>query len=150
MKAVLQRVSGARVRVDGGVVGEVGRGLMLLLGVMKGDSEAVGRRLAERVARFRCFPDSEGRMNLSALDEGLGVLVVSQFTLAADGRKGRRPSFDQAAPPAEAEPLYLDFVEQLRGLGLEVATGRFGAMMQVELVNDGPVTFVFEEGGVDP
>lgn len=145
MKAVLQRVSGASVSVEGQLVGEVGRGLMVLLGVMKGDSASVGQRLAERVARFRCFPDAEGRMNLSALDEGLSVLVVSQFTLAADGRKGRRPSFDQAAAPADAEPLYEDFVGHLRGLGLDVATGRFGAMMQVQLTNDGPVTFVFEE-----
>lgn len=145
MKAVVQRVSEARVEVGGEVVGAVGRGMLVLLGVLKGDGEEQARRLAEKLARFRFFPDAQGRMNLSALDAGLGALVVSQFTLAADGRKGRRPSFDQAEAPALAEPLYGFFVDCLREQGLAVATGRFGADMRIPLVADGPVTFVLEE-----
>lgn len=145
MKAVIQRVSAARVLVGGEVVGEVGRGMLVLLGVMRGDGPREVQRLAERVARFRFFEDAQGRMNLAAAEVGGAALVVSQFTLAADGRKGRRPSFDRAAPPGEAEPLYEAFAAALRGLGLEVATGRFGARMAVELSNDGPVTFVIEE-----
>jgi D-tyrosyl-tRNA(Tyr) deacylase len=150
LKAVLQRVSRAEVRVDGEVVGAVGRGALVLLGVLDGDTEQDAERLAARIARFRYFRDDAGRMNLSALDlgangEDVGVLVVSQFTLSADGRKGRRPSFDRAAHPDVAEPLYARFCDALRALGLEVATGRFGAMMDVELVNDGPVTFVLDE-----
>lgn len=145
MKAVVQRVTRAEVRVDGAVVGRVGPGMLVLLGVMRGDGEREARALAGKLALFRCFRDDDDKMNRSALDCGAGVLVVSQFTLAADGRKGRRPSFDRAAPPAEAEPLYELFVLKLRGHGLVVATGRFGARMEVELVNDGPVTFVLEE-----
>ena len=145
MKAVVQRVTRAAVLVDDEVVGEIGRGMLVLLGVMRGDGEAEAERLAERVARFRFFPDEAGRMNRSALEIGGAALVVSQFTLAADGRKGRRPSFDRAAPPELAEPLYEGFLEVLRELGLAVACGRFGAMMEVELINDGPVTFLLEE-----
>ncbi|MEM9803395.1 MAG: D-aminoacyl-tRNA deacylase [Planctomycetota bacterium] len=150
MKAVVQRVSRAEVRVDGSVVGSVGRGTLVLLGVMKGDVPEDADRLAARIARFRIFPDDDGRMNRSAADliadgDTAGALVVSQFTLAADGRKGRRPSFDKAAPPDVAEPLVDRFCEALRGFSLRVETGRFGAMMQVELVNDGPVTFVIDE-----
>jgi len=145
MKAVLQRVDDARVVVDGRTVGQIGTGILVLLGVLAGDTSTDGRRLAERVARFRMFPDETGKMNRGALDEGHAVLVVSQFTLAADGRKGRRPSFDRALAPELAEPLYLDFVAALRELGLEVATGEFGALMRVELANAGPVTFVFDE-----
>ena len=145
MKLVVQRVSEAEVRVDGEVVGRIGQGMLVLLGVMKGDTEVQVQRLAERLAHFRFFPDAEGRMNLSVLDEGLGVLVVSQFTLAADGRKGRRPSFDRAAPPDLALSLYEAFVSQLKSRGLEVATGRFRTEMQVHLVGDGPATFVLEE-----
>ena len=141
MKAVVQRVRRASVRVDDEVVGEVGEGMLVLLGVMRGDDERCADRLAERIARFRFFADDEGRMNVSALDRGAAALVVSQFTLAADGRKGRRPSFDRAARPELAEPLCERFVERLRAMGLATATGRFGALMQVELVNDGPVTF---------
>jgi D-aminoacyl-tRNA deacylase len=133
------------VHVAGELVGEVGRGMLVFLGVMQGDQEALALRLAERVARFRFFPDERERMNRSALDEGLGALVISQFTLAADGRKGRRPSFDQAAPPELAEPLYEAFVARLRELGVPTETGSFGAKMSVALVNDGPVTFVLEE-----
>ena len=150
MKSVLQRVQRACVRVEGEVVGEIGPGLLVLLGVMRGDGEQEARRLAERIARLRCFEDEQGRMHHSALDLGRCILVVSQFTLAADGRKGRRPSFDRAAPPEEARELYEGFVEQLRGMGLGVETGRFQAKMAVELVNDGPVTFVFEEAPQQP
>ncbi len=144
MKAVLQRVTRAAVRVDGAPVGEIGAGVLVLLGVLKGDTAKECDELAQKTAQFRFFQDEQGKMNLSALDLRRALLVVSQFTLAADGSSGRRPSFDRAAPPAEAEPLYERFVAQLRALGLEVATGKFGAMMQVELVNDGPVTFVLE------
>jgi len=145
MKAVVQRVSRACVRVDGCVVGEIGAGTLVLLGVLRGDGPREARRLAERIARFRFFRDEQGRMNCSALELGRQVLVVSQFTLAADGRKGRRPSFDKAASPDLAEPLYEAFVAVLRELGLDTRTGRFGALMEVELVGDGPVTFVLEE-----
>lgn len=144
MKAVVQRVGRASVRVDGELVGEIGPGMLVLLGVLKGDGEKECDELAAKVAQFRFFEDAQGKMNLSALDLSRAVLVVSQFTLAADGSRGRRPSFDAAAPPALAEPLYERFVSRMRALGLETATGRFGASMQVELVNDGPVTFVLE------
>ena len=147
MRAVLQRVQRASVRVDGEVVGEIGPGVLVLLGVMAGDDVARADRLAAKVAGFRFFEDDDGRMNLALGEAGGAALVVSQFTLAADGRKGRRPSFDKAAPPSEAEPLYEHFVRALAGLGIHVATGRFGARMAVELLNDGPVTFVLDEEG---
>ncbi len=142
MIAVVQRVKRAAVRVDGEVVGRTGPGVVVLLGVLAVDGESEARGLAERIASFRMFADADGRMNRAAAEVGAGVLVVSQFTLAADGRKGRRPSFDRAAPPAQAEPLYLLFAARLSELGLPVETGRFGASMEVELVGDGPVTFV--------
>jgi len=145
LKAVLQRVSRAAVRVDGAVVGSCGGGVLVLLGVMKGDGEAEAERLAERLAHFRFFRDAEGRMNESLLDQGGEALVVSQFTLAADGKQGRRPSFDRAAPPELAEQLYEHFVRHLAALGSRVETGVFGALMEVELTNDGPVTFLLEE-----
>jgi D-tyrosyl-tRNA(Tyr) deacylase len=145
VKAVVQRVLRAAVRVEGEVVGSIGPGMLVLLGVLRGDGAGEAERLAERIARFRFFRDAEDRMNLSALDCDLSALVVSQFTLAADGRKGRRPSFERAAPPEIAETLYERFVEALRRCGLTVATGVFGARMEVELVNDGPVTFALEE-----
>lgn len=149
MKAVLQRVTHARVRTGGDVVGEIGPGLLILLGVMDGDGPSNLAELTERVAGYRVFEDAEGRMNRSLLDrlkagEPAGALVVSQFTLAADGRKGRRPSFDRAASPAIAEPLYEAFAERLAEMGLEVARGRFGATMEVELLNQGPATFLLE------
>jgi D-tyrosyl-tRNA(Tyr) deacylase len=143
--AVLQRVSRAKVHVAGSVVGAIDDGLLVLLGVLAGDSEAEAERLAERTATFRVFEDAEGRMNRSVVDVGGAVLVVSQFTLAADGRKGRRPSFDRAAPPAEAEPLYERFAAALARRGLRVATGVFGAKMDVESTNRGPATFVLTE-----
>ena len=140
MRAVCQRVTDARVRVDGALVGEVGPGLCVLLGVGRGDDEAAADRLAAKVARLRVFDG----LDRSLLDTGGGALVVSQFTLLADTRKGNRPSFSDAAPPAEAEPLYERFCAALRGLGVPVATGVFGASMQVELVNDGPVTLLLD------
>ena len=140
MRAVCQRVAEARVCVDGALVGEVGPGLCVLLGVGRGDDEAAADRLAAKVARLRVFDG----LDRSLLDTGGGALVVSQFTLLADTRKGNRPSFSDAAPPAEAEPLYERFCAALRELGVPVATGVFGASMQVELVNDGPVTLLLD------
>jgi D-tyrosyl-tRNA(Tyr) deacylase len=140
VRALLQRTSGARVRVDGEVVGEIGRGLVILLGVGPDDDEAVTDALARRATELRIFDDAEGRTNLSLLDVGGDALVVSQFTLYADTRRGRRPGFTGAAAPELAERLYLRFAETLRSIGVRVATGRFGAVMAVELVNDGPFT----------
>jgi len=137
---LLQRTSGARVRVGNEVVGEVGPGLVVLLGVGPDDDEAVADALARRVTELRIFDDADGRTNLSLTDVGGGALVVSQFTLYADTRRGRRPGFTGAAAPELAERLYVRFADDLRGLGVEVATGRFGAVMAVELVNDGPFT----------
>lgn len=145
MRVVVQRVTKGRVVVDGEEVGAVGMGMVVLVGVMRGDGEAQARALARRVAGFRFFRDDQDRMNLAAAEVGAGALVVSQFTLAADGKKGRRPSFDRAEVPEVAERLYLVFVEEMRAAGLVVATGRFGARMEVEMVGDGPVTFVMEE-----
>jgi D-tyrosyl-tRNA(Tyr) deacylase len=144
MKAVLQRVSRARVRVGGETAGEIGAGLCILLGVARGDDPAAASRLAEKAARLRIFENEEGRFDRSLLDVGGEALVVSQFTLIADTRKGQRPSFTDAAPPEEAEPVYEAFCETLRALGVRVATGVFGARMAVELENDGPVTIVLE------
>ena len=140
MRALLQRTSGARVRVGDEVVGEVGPGLVVLLGIGPDDDEAVADALARRVTELRIFDDADGRTNLSLTDVGGGALVVSQFTLYADTRRGRRPGFTGAAAPELAERLYVRFADDLRGLGVEVATGRFGAVMAVELVNDGPFT----------
>ena len=144
MRAVVQRVSSARVVVEGEVVGEIGGGLCVLLGVARGDGEADVERLAGRIARLRIFENEEGRFDRSLLDVGGAALVVSQFTLIADTAKGNRPSFTEAAPPEQAEPLYEAFCAALRELGVDVATGRFGARMAVELVNDGPVTIVLD------
>jgi D-aminoacyl-tRNA deacylase len=140
VRALLQRTSGARVRVVGEVVGEIGPGLVILLGVGPDDDEAVTDTLARRATELRIFDDAEGRTNLSLLDVGGDALVVSQFTLYADTRRGRRPGFTGAAAPELAERLYLRFAETLRSIGVRVATGRFGAVMAVELVNDGPFT----------
>jgi D-tyrosyl-tRNA(Tyr) deacylase len=140
VRALLQRTTAARVRVDGETVGEIGPGLVVLLGVGPDDDEATADVLARRVTELRIFDDAEGRTNLSLIDTGGAVLVVSQFTLYADTRRGRRPGFTGAAPPELAERLYERFAEALRGLGVAVATGRFGAVMAVELVNDGPFT----------
>jgi D-tyrosyl-tRNA(Tyr) deacylase len=142
VRAVLQRVSRASVRVDGELAGAIGPGLLVLVGVAAEDGEAEAVRLAGKVARLRIFENEHGRFDRSLLDTGGGALVVSQFTLIADTAKGNRPSFDRAAPPERAEPLYEGFCAELRALGVPVETGVFGARMAVELVNDGPVTIV--------
>ena len=140
MRALLQRTTGARVRVGDEVVGEIGGGLVVLLGVGPDDDESVADSLARRVTELRIFDDAEGRTNLSLVDVHGAVLLVSQFTLYADTRRGRRPGFTGAAAPDLAERLYQRVADSLRGLGVEVATGRFGEVMEVELVNDGPFT----------
>ncbi|HAD04728.1 MAG TPA: D-tyrosyl-tRNA(Tyr) deacylase [Desulfuromonas sp.] len=144
MKAVLQRVREAQVRVDDTIVGAIGPGLLLLLGVEKGDAEADADWLLRKTAELRIFSDEAGKMNLSLQDVAGGLLVVSQFTLAGNCAKGRRPSFDSAAPPDEGRRLYEFFVARARAQGLPVATGIFQADMQVALVNDGPVTFLLD------
>lgn len=144
MRAVLQRVTYGRVEVEGATVGEIGPGLLVLLGVAKGDSERDAEFLAAKVAQLRIFNDGDGKMNLSVLDTGGSVLVVSQFTLYGDCRKGRRPSFDSAAPPKEAQELYEHFVNALRQTAMRVETGIFQADMKVSLLNDGPVTLIVE------
>jgi D-tyrosyl-tRNA(Tyr) deacylase len=144
MRVVLQRVSRARVTVEGRVTGEIGRGLLLLAGFTDGDAEDALAWMADKIVGLRIFPDDEGKMNRSAQEIGGGLLVVSQFTLYGDARKGRRPSFVDAARPEVAIPLYERFVDLLRATGLPVGTGEFGAMMDVELVNDGPVTLILE------
>lgn len=140
MRAVVQRVSEASVAVEGQVVGAIGRGFLVLLGVTHSDGQAEAASLARKIAGLRIFEDAAGKFNLALADVGGAVLVVSQFTLYGDARKGRRPSFTDAARPEQAEPLCDWFVERLAGEGLTVQTGRFGAMMAVHLVNDGPVT----------
>jgi D-tyrosyl-tRNA(Tyr) deacylase len=144
MRAVVQRVSRAEVRVEQRVVGSIGAGFLVLLGVGKEDTVADAAYLAEKTAGLRVFQDAEGKMNASLADIGGAVLVVSQFTLYGDCRKGRRPSFDQAAPPDLANRLYEQYVALLRQSGLKVETGLFQAMMKVELVNDGPVTLLLD------
>lgn len=144
MRAVIQRVSSASVTVDGAVTGRIGTGLLVLLGVGKGDTEADAEALARKIAGLRVFQDDAGKMNLSVKDAGGALLVVSQFTLYGDTRKGRRPSFDLAAPPEEARRLYEAFVQAARAEGVAVETGVFQAMMSVSLVNEGPVTFLVE------
>ena len=144
MRAVVQRVSSAKVVVAENTVGEIGGGLMVLLGVEKEDTELDGRYLAEKIAGLRIFEDEAGKMNLSLPETGGGILVVSQFTLLGDCRQGRRPGFSAAAPPAEADRLYLFFCELLRQRSLGVATGIFRADMDVHLVNHGPVTFILD------
>lgn len=140
MRALIQRVSGASVTVDGEKVGKIGRGLLVLLGVGKKDSEIEADLLADKIANLRIFDDDAGKMNFSVLDVQGEVLVVSQFTLFADPRRGRRPSYIGAAPPEEANRLYEYFMERLRSTGIKVEAGRFQAMMDVDLVNNGPVT----------
>lgn len=144
MKLVIQRVASAAVRVDGAVVGEIGRGLLVLLGAERGDTPDLADEAARKVAGLRVFEDEAGKMNLALADVGGEVLAVSQFTLGADLSRGRRPGFERALSGPEAEPLYARFVAALAGTGLRVATGVFGANMQVSLVNDGPATFLLE------
>jgi D-tyrosyl-tRNA(Tyr) deacylase len=144
VKALLQRVTEASVSVAGEVVGRIGQGLVVLVGVASDDTEKDARYLAQKTANLRIFSDAEGKFNLSALDIKGELLVVSQFTLLADTKKGRRPGFSEAAPPARAEELFNQFVEQARATGLKVETGRFQQYMQVEIHNDGPVTILLD------
>jgi D-tyrosyl-tRNA(Tyr) deacylase len=144
MRVVLQRVMEACVTVDDNVVGRIGRGLVLLVGIGPDDGEEQARALAEKCGVLRIFDDDQGKMNLSILDAGGEILAVSQFTLYGDTRKGRRPSFTGAAAPDVAEPLFNRFVDMLQEVGIKTATGRFGARMRVEIINDGPVTFMLE------
>jgi D-tyrosyl-tRNA(Tyr) deacylase len=144
VKALLQRVSGASVSISGEEVGRIGKGLVVFLGVANGDTEKDAQYLVQKITNLRIFADGEGRFNLSALDIGGELLLVSQFTLLADTRKGRRPSFIEAAPPAQAEKLFEYFVAQSRASGLKVGTGRFQQYMQVEIHNDGPVTVMLD------
>jgi D-aminoacyl-tRNA deacylase len=144
MRAVIQRVTRATVRIDGEIVGRIDRGLLVLLGVGKEDAEVDANYLADKVAGLRVFEDQAGKMNLSIADVGGAVLAVSQFTLFGDVRRGKRPSFDAAALPDRAKELYQYFVERIQTVGLQCETGRFQAMMEVELVNDGPVTILLD------
>ena len=141
MRFVLQRVKHASVKVDGELIGSIGRGYMVLMGVSDTDTEEITDKMVDKMCKLRIFEDENGRMNLSAADIGGGVLVVSQFTLAADCTSGSRPSFSNGASPAEAQKAYLAYVEALRAEGLKVETGSFGAHMHVRLTNDGPATF---------
>jgi D-tyrosyl-tRNA(Tyr) deacylase len=144
VRAVVQRVTKGRVTVEGETVGEIGTGFVVLLGIGKDDTKADVQYLAEKVVNLRVFEDKEGKMNLSLRDVGGDILAISQFTLFGDCRKGRRPSFTAAAPPVEARVLYEEFVRQVAGYGIRVATGKFQALMQVEIHNDGPVTLLLD------
>ena len=144
MRAVAQRVTKASVTIDGKIVGSIGKGLVILLGVKNGDVEDDAKFLADKCVNLRIFSDAEGKFNLSALDVSGEILAISQFTLYGDTRKGRRPSFIDAAAPEISEPLYQKFISYLRQSGLKIETGEFGAMMLVEIYNDGPVTILLE------
>jgi D-tyrosyl-tRNA(Tyr) deacylase len=144
MKVVLQRVRQAEVRVAARTVGRIGKGMVVFIGVAKEDTTQDAEYLIEKITQLRVFADEEGKMGLASFEAGAEFLVVSQFTLYGDCRKGRRPSFDQAAPPEKGEELYHYFVEGLRGRNVKVETGRFAAMMEVDLINDGPVTLILE------
>lgn len=146
MRAVVQRVGRAQVTVNGEITGQIGPGLLVLLGVGRDDTEADATYLAEKIAGLRVFEDDQGKMNRSVQDVGGGVLAVSQFTLYGDVRRGKRPSFDAAAPPEKGRQLYEFFVNQIRAAGLRCETGRFQQMMKVELVNEGPVTILLDSG----
>jgi D-tyrosyl-tRNA(Tyr) deacylase len=146
MRAVVQRVSRAQVAVNGEITGQIGLGLLVLLGVGRDDANADATYLVEKIAGLRVFEDAQGKMNLSVQDVGGSVLAVSQFTLYGDVRRGKRPSFDAAAPPEKARQLYEFFVDQIRAAGLRCETGRFQEMMKVELVNEGPVTILLDSG----
>lgn len=145
MRALIQRVSAAAVDVDEGRIAQIGPGLLILLGIADSDGEAQVRYVADKCLNLRIFEDDAGKFNHSALEVNADILVVSQFTLYGNTRKGRRPSFDKAASPSHSEPLYESFVQLLKGRGLKIQTGRFGAMMKVRLVNDGPVTILVEK-----
>ena len=148
MRAVIQRVRRARVSVDGRIVGEIGAGIVVLLGIAKGDSSESARYLAKKTANVRIFNDSEEKMNVSLLESGGAALVVSQFTLYGDVRRGRRPGFERAAPPAEANRIYEEYAGSLKSLGVRVEIGVFQAHMVVELENDGPVTILLDSDKV--
>ncbi len=147
MRCVIQRVSSARVMTDGQCVGTIGRGLAVLIGIHGNDSEKEARWMADKIVGLRIFADRQGLMNLSLLDIGGEMLIVSQFTLYGDCRKGRRPGYSSAARPEVAEPLYEYFIQRVRQQGIAAATGRFQAVMQVQLVNDGPVTLLLDSAG---
>ena len=144
MKVVIQRVKEARVKIENEIVGEIGKGLLVLLGVKGGDSEKDIKYLAEKILNLRIFPDEQGKMNRSLLEIKAEILIVPQFTLYGDCKKGKRPSFARAAPSKIAEKLYQEFVKEIKKSGLKTETGKFGTLMQVELVNDGPVTLILE------
>jgi D-tyrosyl-tRNA(Tyr) deacylase len=144
MRAVIQRVSRSQVKVDGAITGEISRGLLVLLGITHDDTKEKAIWLADKCANLRIFPDQEGKMNLNVVEVGGGILVVSQFTLYGDCSKGKRPGFSAAARPEIAEPLYQEFSKRLRLLGINTQNGIFGADMEVELLNDGPVTLIAE------
>jgi D-tyrosyl-tRNA(Tyr) deacylase len=146
MRAVVHRVSRAQVTVNGEIAGEIGPGLLVLLGVGSGDARSDADYLADKTIGLRIFEDADGKMNLSVSETGGALLVVSQFTLYGDVRRGKRPSFDAAAPPQQAKELYEYFVEKIRAVGLRCEAGRFQEMMQVELVNEGPVTILLDSG----
>ena len=145
MKVVLQRVRHARVEVDGKTTGKIEKGVCLLVGIEKGDSEEDAQYLAKKIVELRIFPDDKGKMNLSLMEAGGEVLAVSQFTLAGSVRKGRRPSFDRAEVPEKAQELFDCFIEMIGERGIKVETGVFSALMDVHLINDGPVTFILEK-----
>jgi len=145
MRAVIQRVLRSSVTINSQVVGEIGRGILVLLGIAKGDVEQDGAYLADKICNLRIFEDNQGKMNRSLLDTDGAILVVSQFTLLGNCRKGRRPSYTNAASPKRAKALYDDFISLIQNKGITVKTGRFGAMMQVCLINDGPVTLIIEK-----
>ncbi len=146
MKTVLQRVQKASVSIEGEVKAEIEKGFLVLIGIGQEDKESQAREMAGQISQLRIMEDEEGKMNLSLLDTGGEVLVVSQFTLYADTSRGRRPSFGRAADPAQAEKIYDKFIQELESTGVKVKTGRFGAYMEVSLVNDGPVTLILESG----
>ena len=145
MKALVQRVKRASVTIEGNLYSKIGKGILVLLGVEKGDDKSNAEKLAEKIAKLRIFEDENGKMNKSVSDIASEILIVSQFTLCGDCKKGTRPSFDKSAPPEIAEDLYEYLVEQFKTLNIPVSTGKFRAMMDVELINDGPVTFMIEK-----
>ena len=145
MKAIIQRVREACVKVENKIIGEIEHGLLIYLGIIKGDKKDQAVNLAKKIANYRVFPDENYKMNKSLLDVKGGILVISQFTLAAEGKKGNRPSFDKAMSPSEAVVLYEQFIEELSSFNIKVSTGQFGAMMDIASINYGPVTFILEK-----